>query len=312
MKPRILTSLIAIALAIALVAGGFTLAWFADEDTPATSPSFATGTVDFEIIEPEPAPEPMEWTIGGEDSCKDFTWTIQNIGSKRVFYRAELIETIETVVGSETAWGEGTRFRDPGNWATYFTYHGSPVEVELIAGKHHHAGWVRVGEDSEGFYVKYETIGGWKISETHLEVKSSLNDIPNNPGGPIPGRFTYKDKHAFVTTYTYRPQINITETMYIAAHAVVASSTQTAAVDDVEWTLTDGAGTIWTYNPDDNWWYYCQQPVMPGEEITLNLTACLNEDAGVGAYSVKLQAEAVQGTHGAINEEWPNNPCRLQ
>jgi hypothetical protein len=315
MKPRIIISLLGVILAIALVAGGFTLAWFTDEAVPPASPTMTTGTVDFEIKDAEFNPGPGVWMPGKcEKSCKEFSWTLTNTGSKRAFFRARLIEKIETIkVGCETAWGEGTRFKKKGNWGMYFTYNGSPKSVKLMAGQHQHAGWVKVGVDDKGLFVKYETINGWLIKETHLEVKKKLGDIPQNPGGPVPGRFTYKNSHAFVTEYTYRPAANASGTLYIAAHAVVvkATSITETAAENVEWKLTDGAGTSWVYNPADKWWYYCRQPVMPGEEITLDLTACLDSDVPMGVYTVELAGEAVQATHSAINQVWPNNPCGL-
>jgi len=91
MKARIVLSLLSLSLAVVLVIGGFTLAWFTDETVPPVRPTMTTGTIDYEITKAQFEPETVAWSPG---ECKNFTWDLENIGSKSIFYRARLIETI--------------------------------------------------------------------------------------------------------------------------------------------------------------------------------------------------------------------------
>jgi hypothetical protein len=94
-------------------------------------------------------------------------------------------------------------------------------------------GDVLVWNDGDYLYVKYEvTDGDWCLTETHLEVATAPEDIPQVNGNPPPGQFTYEGKHDCVAEVEYEiplswaPEAEI----LIAAHGVV----QTGG--------TDGAG----------------------------------------------------------------------
>ncbi len=90
-------------------------------------------------------------------------------------------------------------------------------------------GEVCVWEEDGDLYVKYiidpeEQSDNWYITETHLHVATSLDDIPTagRTNNPVPGRFTYGDDHDYVTNYTYVIEdIGSGTDYYIAAHAVV-------------------------------------------------------------------------------------------
>ena len=41
------------------------------------------------------------------------------------------------------------------------------------------------------------------LTETHLHVADSLDDIPQKNGNPIPSQFEYKMEHQNVQEYTY-------------------------------------------------------------------------------------------------------------
>jgi hypothetical protein len=105
-----------------------------------------------------------------------------------------------------------------------------PYKVDLFAGQHEDVGDVSVWEDGHYLYIKYETTGGWCLTETHLQVATSLNDIPQAEGNPIPGHFSNQTEHNCVTEYTYAFDLEwVPDTiLYIAAHAVVKKAIKEA------------------------------------------------------------------------------------
>lgn len=94
---------------------------------------------------------------------------------------------------------------------------GTEACVRLMAGQHTHAGWVCVevyhgldtspscGAGSSGVVkVRYETQGGWYLTEEHLAVGDEHDDIPRNNGGnPMPGQFEYHYEDAGHTSHTF-------------------------------------------------------------------------------------------------------------
>jgi hypothetical protein len=99
-------------------------------------------------------------------------------------------------------------------------------------------GDVRVWNDGENLHVEYVvTDEDWCITETHLEVATALEDIPQVNGNPPPGQFTYGGEHDCVAGVTYSIPLSWdpgTDLM-IAAHGVV----QTGGIDGVEAMLPD-------------------------------------------------------------------------
>jgi len=86
------------------------------------------------------------------------------------------------------------------------------------------AGQVTVSSDGESLEVTYQTEDGWEITETHLDIECSLDEIPQKNGNPIPGKFEYSnDFEPGVTEHTVT--INLDDLCctdpIIAAHAVV-------------------------------------------------------------------------------------------
>lgn len=104
-----------------------------------------------------------------------------------------------------------------------------PFKTDMIAGGGNvksamDAGDVLVWNDANNIYVKYMASGGWMISETHLSIKTSMAEIPQNNGNPIPGKFKYKGYHdPMVDAYTYVVPKTwpVGTKLYIAAHSVV-------------------------------------------------------------------------------------------
>jgi hypothetical protein len=85
-------------------------------------------------------------------------------------------------------------------------------------------GDVLVWNDGEYLYVEYlVTDQDWCLTETHLEVATALEEIPQKNGNPPPGKFTYKGEHDCVADVTYSIPLTWdpgTE-LLIAAHGVV-------------------------------------------------------------------------------------------
>ena len=100
-----------------------------------------------------------------------------------------------------------------------------PFEFPLYAGQDEEVGTVYVWNDTDTLHVKYETTGGWEMTETHLAVADSLDGIPQTKTfNPIPGKFLpYSTKHnPAVTEYTYEiPLAGLGIDLVIAAHAKV-------------------------------------------------------------------------------------------
>jgi len=77
---------------------------------------------------------------------------------------------------------------------------GDEKVVELIAGQHIDSGDVTVWNDEGNLYVKYMTEDGWEMTEAHLSVECSIEEIPQTQpnkkgkggGNPIPGQFEFR------------------------------------------------------------------------------------------------------------------------
>ena len=101
---------------------------------------------------------------------------------------------------------------------------GDPFVTTLFAGQDIDVGTVSVWNDGDYLYVEYVVDAEyWCLTETHLHVAISPENIPQKKGNPIPGKFDYKSEHDCVTNYTY--EIPLTwdpdTQLSIAAHAVV-------------------------------------------------------------------------------------------
>ncbi len=101
------------------------------------------------------------------------------------------------------------------------TAHGA--SPSLLAGQNEFAGIVQVSNDADYLTVRYWPKAGWCLNETHLHVADSLEAIPQNRGGAIPGKFDYKNDHDCAREFTYVIPLDwpIGTKVYIAAHAVM-------------------------------------------------------------------------------------------
>jgi hypothetical protein len=93
---------------------------------------------------------------------------------------------------NESAWSEGTRYEDPGNWAT-FTEYVPDSTVTLFAGQFFNAGTVHFSTANGGLVtITIELNSGFEFSSDPEAVK--VQDYITAPSGnPAPGQFDYKN-----------------------------------------------------------------------------------------------------------------------
>jgi hypothetical protein len=100
------------------------------------------------------------------------------------------------------------------------------IGPQLVAGQSEQVGWVTITDEGAYLSVNYRiTASGWCISKAQVHVADSLDGIPQNRGGAIPGRFDYKASFE-PCTRGYEFQIPIQQgwegnDIYIAVHADV-------------------------------------------------------------------------------------------
>ncbi len=100
--------------------------------------------------------------------------------------------------------------------------------VDLIAGQHIDVGDIKICNNGESLFIKFNTTAGWYMTETHLAVETTVDDIPQTKkGNPIPGKFSYKVTHnPVVGQYTYKIDLESAgfaqgDEIFVAAHADV-------------------------------------------------------------------------------------------
>jgi hypothetical protein len=126
-------------------------------------------------------------------------------------------------------------------------------------------GDVLVWNDADNLYVRYVVDYPWCMTETHLQVATSVDMIPQKRGNPIPGKFEYKEEHDCVLDYTYpisRDWVPGTE-LSIAAHSEVKKLIM--IVDDIpiyQYESAWGAGSDF---PGKNWATYFTYTVQSTE-----------------------------------------------
>ena len=124
---------------------------------------------------------------------------------------------------------------------TYLTKHTAddPQETRLFAGQDILVGTVYVWNDCVNLYVKYETTGGWVMTETHLAVVAAPGDFPTtNKGNPKVGHFPYGEENIFTDTWEEIIELSAIpagaeQKLFIAAHAVVLNETTTELGDNL-------------------------------------------------------------------------------
>lgn len=164
---------------------------------------------------------------------------------------------------------------------------GTPTQVILYAGQTTNAGSVTVWNDQTNLYVRYQTTGGWVMTESHLAVATTLAGIPQtSTGNPRVGNFPYKTTHnPAVTDFTYTiPLASVGyvpgDNLFIAAHAVVQLPLGGGKVR-IETGWGDG-----TQFPGKNWAMYFRYLVQP----------CIEENPPIQPGDFRTQTQGGWGT----------------
>jgi len=107
--------------------------------------------------------------------------------------------------------------------------------TDLIVGGGNPASAIDIGDvlvwnDAESLYIRYViTNPSWCLIKTHLHVATSLEDIPQMNGNPLPGQFENKDLHDCVTDFLFTYNLaekgwSLNDLLYLAAHTAVADT----------------------------------------------------------------------------------------
>ncbi len=164
-----------------------------------------------------------------------------------------------------------------------------PHQVDLIAGQNTDAGDILVWNNDSYLYVKYVTDSSCCLNETHLDINTSVDGIPQTPGNnnPIPGKFDYKSTHSCVSNYTYVIPLNWSygQKLYIAAHAALNIQECDEQCEETAW----GNGT--EFSEGVKWAMYfnytVQKPVCLG--------TCCNDSQCSEVYATEMNcSECVQ------------------
>lgn len=101
-----------------------------------------------------------------------------------------------------------------------------PYSEILYAGQDIAVGAVKVWNDADNLYVKYQIDPGWVLLEAHLAVYDDCDDIPKTTkGNPIPGQFPYTMPAGYASEYVETISLDyfdVGDVLCIAAHAKVA------------------------------------------------------------------------------------------
>ena len=123
----------------------------------------------------------------------------------------EGIDCDDCVIRHETAWADGPRYVEQGNWATYTEFAADDV-VNIYAGQTELIGTVIMSMaeaiDSEGnptgeYFqdLLFELVDGWVLEDVEENVKiQGYMDVPP-ADNPAPGQFTYKYSLGGITSW---------------------------------------------------------------------------------------------------------------
>jgi hypothetical protein len=184
---------------------------------------------------------------------------------------------------------------------------GDDLVLTLWAGQTIDVGTLTVSNDFDYIYFTYATTGDWYLTETHLHVGESFDDIPTNgPGNPQPGHFNNATDHdPPVQTFTYAIDMgdwDAYDYLVFAAHAVVDSETMG---NETAWAgCYDFLGKRWGQWCD----YYIQRCVVHLPDVYV-------EACDVGAYfhypgttsywDITLSGIPNSGEYDVYDGTWP-------
>jgi hypothetical protein len=140
---------------------------------------------------------------------------------------------------------------------------GLVTTLTLLAGQTIDVGTVVIANDGERLCVTYNTTGAWFLTENHLDIALTPDEIPQTrSGNPRPGQFTYShvlttpvqtDEHCFtLAELGYEPGA----VLYIAAHSkVVLRENGSTVQSETAW----GDGLPF---PGANWATYMEHTIQ--------------------------------------------------
>lgn len=156
---------------------------------------------------------------------------------------------------------------------------GDPLIVDLLAGQYIDVGEVTVWNDADDLFVLIETTGGWLLTETHVAIATSMEELPQTgSGNPKVGHFDLSAEHdppvatyQYHVAYEYEPGVEV----FIAVHAVVVLFDEEGNPVQEETAWADGLEF-----PGNSWATYFTYLVADcggGEEIVVTVpeTVCL-------------------------------------
>lgn len=114
-------------------------------------------------------------------------------------------EATEGCAQEETAWADGERYINPGNWATYTAYEGTEKTVALYAAENIEIGTVSfssVADEKVTITIQFTPDSGWELQDGDETLKiQGYNSAP--VGNPAPGLFKYKSNELSVEVAAY-------------------------------------------------------------------------------------------------------------
>ena len=175
-----------------------------------------------------------------------------------------------------------------------------PYTVTLYAGQNTAVGVVSLWNDLDTLYVTYamDASNPWFLLETHLAVATSLADIPQARGNPIPGHFAYSQCHGGQTKlYTYEIPLpddwDASQLLYVAAHAAISGG-------ETAWAGTEVGGidfpgknwaTYFTYGLEQPFWNIAGNWVISvyygdtyDHDYTVSVVTCCEDYEATGGY----------------------------
>jgi hypothetical protein len=183
----------------------------------------------------------------------------------------------------------------------------NPAKTDLIAGQHTDVGDVLVWNDINYLYVKYVTTDDWYLTEVHLHIATSMEDIPQMNGNPIPGHFEYVEEGLWTQEYLFEVPLawNPCTDVEIAAHAVVQRIVETC-IDFESFQEKDDVSSVSTPKGTVNFYMTSKAPLVP---LVVGDTASL---PSAGSYPMVAAPDTSPPYENivAFTVVYPGNPYR--